>query len=117
MALKSIPCDLTIVLGPKALGAFVDSECSIPVILLHWGEIPRGHSVSFDMYLKNTGEEPLKVGARVPEDISAWGSVTMTPATVSLAASEVQKATITMSVLPGATLGAQSCTLELVEVP
>ena len=117
MALKSIPCDLTIILGPKALGAFVDSECSTPITSLHWGEVKRGSSASFDMYLKNTGVEAIKVGARVPEDISAWGSVTMAPAAVSLAASEVQKVTIKMSILPGATLGAQSCTLELVEVP
>jgi len=117
MALKSIPFDLTVVLGPKGLGAFVDSGCATPVTSLHWGEIPRGHSSSFNMHLKNTGEEPLKVGAIVAEDISAWGSVTMAPASVSLNADQVQMVILTAAVLAGVAPGVKSGTLELVEVP
>ncbi len=116
MDLKTISCDVNIVLGPKALGVFVDSACTIPVTAVHFGDVSRGKSTQFPMYLKNIEMEQIRVGMQVVEDISSWGTVNMAPASVTLNFNDIASVTITLQVIPGVVLALKAFTIKLLEV-
>jgi hypothetical protein len=104
--------DMTIVPGEQAAEVFLDEECTIPVPSVHWGSIQRGTQQQLDLYVKNTGVEPIDASINVPEDVSAYMTWDITPATITLNAGEVGHFTLVANILPTAPLGAVSGTYQ-----
>ena len=114
--LKTFPMDLTVILGPKGLGVFLDSGATQPLVAVRWGEVSRGSSASFTVYLKNLGIEIINVGVGTVEDISAWGSLEGIPPSVTLLAGEIKQMVMKLSVLSGAAVNGKSATIQFLEV-
>jgi hypothetical protein len=109
----TVPWDMTVVIAPpvKSVAVFSDNLCTQPVVALHWGQVSTGQSLTFDFYLKNTGNAAVVAGMSIPEDMTnILVNVSFSPAQVSLAAGQVGKITFSASVSSNATAGVKSGT-------
>jgi len=112
--------DLVIISALKDVKFFSDPECTTPLVPpIHWGEVPQGQSVSFDMYLKNVALVPTTVRATLIGDVSTWGSVSLSPdiltSPIVIAPNEVTKVTLSTTPKVDAALGSNSFILEFTD--
>lgn len=106
-----IPATINIIVAPLEAEAFADPDCTIPMPAISWGDQEHGAHIQIDIYVKNTGVEPLTgVYLVVQEDVSAFMVYSFTPATVDLASGEVGHFLFEADILPAAPLGPQSFT-------
>lgn len=106
-----IPATINIVAAPLEAEAFADLECTIPMPAIAWGNQEHGAHLQIDIYVKNTGVEPLTgIYMVIQEDVSAFMTYSFTPATVDLLAGEVGHFLFEADILPAAPLGPQSFT-------
>lgn len=95
----------TIVPGEQAGELYLDEACTIPAAPFYWDNLPRGTYHYLELYVKNSGVEPIDAYIYVPTDVSAYIIWTITPASIPLNAGEVGHFTVEAYVPPTATLG------------
>ena len=110
-----ITVDIGIVEGPTEITVYSDADLTNQISSLSWVEFPRGTQSEFDLWVKNTGVEPINLQASVVGDTS-WGDVVITPGdTVSLSSQEVAQYTLSIAVPADTPLGQQSFQIEFFE--
>ena len=104
--LFTIPNTMTIVSAPLEAEAFADLACTIPMPAIAWGNQEHGAHIQIDIFVKNTGVEPLTgVYMIIQEDVSAFMTYSFTPATLDLLAGEVGQFLFEADILPASLLG------------
>ena len=109
VTLFTIPNTINIVAAPLEAQPFADPAATIPMPAIGWGDQEHGAHIQIDIYVKNTGIEPLTgVNIAIQEDVSAYMTYSFTPATVDLLAGEVGHFLFEADILGAAPLGVQS---------
>ena len=112
VVLFSVPADINITPGSTDAELFLDPAATIPVPAVHWGDVQRGSHIQLDLYLKNTGVEPITATLTIPEDMSLIMTYSFTPASIPLNAGEVGHFLFEADILPTAPLGLQNYSYE-----
>jgi len=106
-----IPSTINIVAAPLEAEAFADPLATIPMPAISWGDQEHGAHIQIDIYVKNTGVEPLTgVYLVIQEDVSAFMTYSFTPATVDLLAGSIGHFLFEADIPVAAPLGPQSFT-------
>ncbi|MCK5016439.1 MAG: hypothetical protein KAS32_05130 [Candidatus Peribacteraceae bacterium] len=113
---RDIPCDLTIIEGITDIEIYTNEACTVSISgAVHFGELRRGSTVTFYMWAKNIGVEPVLLVATLSGDMS-WGTVTLAPSSsMALARGEIQRYVLQMIIQPDTWLGAQEFSIEFYE--
>lgn len=113
---RSVFCDLTIIEGIKDIELYADEARTIVLAdPIHFGELRRGEVYTFEMWVENTGVEPVNLGATIVGSIT-WGTVTVTPSvTLKLEAGESRYYLLEITIPISTSLGSRSFSLEFSE--
>ena len=111
LSFKNIPCDLTIIEGITDIEIYSNEACTIPVTAIHFGDVRRGSTLIFEMWVKNIGVEPVSLSVSLSE---TW--VTILPSVgIPLDGGDVQPYTLELVISPVEELGERAFNIEFYE--
>lgn len=112
---KAVPVNVEIVGGTKDLSVYVYPS-TVPASALNLSQFQRGTTQDIQMQVKNTGTETLNESVRVNPATVSWGTLTLSKTALgSLGPGGTADFVLTVTVLPAATSGNVTFTLEFYE--
>jgi len=108
----TVPWDMTVVIPTvKSVTVYSDNACTQIITAMHWGNVNPNQVLTFDFYLKNTGNMAVTANMTIPENMAGiLTGITFMPTSLSLATGQSGKMTFSATVASNAMAGLKSGT-------
>lgn len=101
-----IPNQVDVLPGDEVVTAWYDSDATISMDLIDWGEIVKGTSLFQDVYVRNDGTVPVTVTI-VPIGMPTGLTLTQTPSSNLIPVDGIAMFTLELAAGPSAATGAE----------